>query len=56
MRERVVCNAYPLIFLAKLQKLKLLDSYDLCIPSQVETEIIKGLKHKRDTGDIVGCV
>jgi len=53
MRERVVCNASPLIFLAKLQKLKLLDSYNLCIPSQVETEIIKGLKHKRENATLI---
>jgi len=46
MRERVVCNASPLIFLAKLQKLKLLNNYDLHIPSQVEAEIVRGLKNK----------
>ncbi len=46
MRERVVCNASPLIFFAKLQKLKLLNNYDLYIPSQVEAEIVKGLKNK----------
>jgi predicted nucleic acid-binding protein len=48
MIERVVCNASPLIFLAKLQKLDLLNNYDLHIPSQVEAEIIRGLKNKRD--------
>ncbi len=47
MRERVVCNASPLIFLAKLQRLKLFNNYDLYIPSQVEAEIVRGLKHKK---------
>ncbi len=47
MRERVVCNASPLIFLAKLQKLKLLNNYDIHIPSQVTAEILRGLKNKK---------
>lgn len=48
MSEKVVCNASPLIFLAKVQRLDLLNDYDLCIPSQVEMEIVRGLRHKRE--------
>ncbi|MBI5408770.1 MAG: hypothetical protein HZA14_05330 [Nitrospirae bacterium] len=48
MREKVVCNASPLIFLSKLHRLKLLNNYYLCIPSQVEAEIIRGLKNKKE--------
>lgn len=47
MREKVVCNASPLIFLAKIGRLDLLESYNLFIPSQVEAEILAGLKKKR---------
>ena len=32
--QEVVCNASPLIFLAKIDRLNLLDSYVLRIPSQ----------------------
>lgn len=54
MREKVVCNASPLIFLAKIGRLDLLESYNLFIPSQVETEILAGLRKKRgDAKDIV---
>lgn len=38
MSECAVCNASPLIFLAKIQKLEFLDNYDLHVPSQVEAE------------------
>src|SRR3990167_5977255 len=44
----VVCNASPLIFLAKIDRLNLLDSYVLRIPSQVESEILKGLKRRKE--------
>jgi predicted nucleic acid-binding protein len=47
MAERIVCNASPLIFLAKLDKLALLDVYELHVPSQVEAEILKGAKRKK---------
>ena len=47
MAERIVCNASPLIFLAKIDKLSLLDVYELHIPAQVEAEIIKGAKRKK---------
>ena len=47
MAERVVCNASPLIFLAKIDKLSLLDVYELHIPAQVEAEILKGAKRKK---------
>src|SRR3990172_5071205 len=47
MREKVVCNASPLIFLAKLNRLDLLLIYELIIPSQVNTEIQKVIRHKR---------
>ena len=48
MREKAVCNASPLIFLAKIQKLRLLDYYELYIPTHVETEIGRGLKSKKE--------
>lgn len=46
--ESAVCNASPLIFLAKIEKLELLNGYDLYIPFQVEAEIMKGLKSKKE--------
>jgi predicted nucleic acid-binding protein len=47
MPERVVCNASPLIFLAKIDKLDFLNDYELFIPFAVESEISKGLKNKK---------
>lgn len=44
----VVRNASPLIFLAKIERLALFDNYALHIPSQVESEILKGLKRKKE--------
>ena len=41
MIEKAVCNASPLIFLAKINKLNLLKSYTLYVPIQVKTEIQK---------------
>ena len=46
--QDVVCNASPLIFLAKIERLDLFDNYALHIPSQVESEILKGLKRKKE--------
>ncbi|MBI4697455.1 MAG: hypothetical protein HY758_00665 [Nitrospirae bacterium] len=48
MREKAVCNASPLIFLSKIQKLDLLDNYKLHMPSQVEAEIIRGLTGRKE--------
>lgn len=48
MREKAVCNASPLIFIAKIQKLEFLSGYELFIPTQVEREILKGLKSKKE--------
>lgn len=45
--EKAVCNASPLIFLAKIQNLEFLGTYELFIPSQVEKEILRGLKSKK---------
>ena len=45
--EKAVCNASPLIFLAKIQNLEFLGTYELFIPSQVEKEIPRGLKSKK---------
>lgn len=54
MREKAVCNASPLIFLAKIQNLEFLGAYELFIPSQVEKEIIRGLKsNKTDAKQII---
>jgi predicted nucleic acid-binding protein len=47
MAERIVCNASPLIFLAKIGELSLLDAYELHVPLQVEAEVLKGVKLKR---------
>lgn len=47
MAERIACNASPLIFLAKIDKLSSLDFYEIHIPAQVETEILKGAKRKK---------
>jgi predicted nucleic acid-binding protein len=53
MHGDVVCNASPLIFLAKINKLNLLDMYSLHVPLQVETEILKGLKRKREDANLI---
>lgn len=53
MQGDVACNASPLIFLAKIKKLSLLDIYSLHVPSQVETEILKGLKRKREDAGLI---
>lgn len=53
MPEKVVCNASPLIFLAKVQRLDLLIDYNLFIPSQVESEIVRGMKHKRENATLI---
>jgi predicted nucleic acid-binding protein len=47
MAERIVCNASPLIFLAKIGRLSFLDAYELHIPMQVEAEVLKGVKRKK---------
>ncbi len=47
MPERIACNASSLIFLAKIDKLSFLDLYEIHIPVQVETEILKGAKRKK---------
>ena len=47
MAERIACDASPLIFLAKIDKLSFLDFYEIHIPAQVETEILKGAKRKK---------
>lgn len=43
-----VCNASPLIFLAKIDMLDLLDHYTIHIPSRVETEILRGFVRKKE--------
>lgn len=49
-----VCNASPLIFLAKINMLSLLDLYDLRIPRPVLDEIHKGsVKHTVDASMIL---
>jgi len=53
MHGDVVCNASPLIFLAKINQLNLLDIYSLHVPSQVETEILKGQKRKREDATLI---
>jgi|SRR3989338_7000522 len=53
MLTDVVCNASPLIFLAKIGRLDLLDIYHLHIPSQVEVEILKGIKRKKEDARLI---
>lgn len=54
MQGDVVCNASPLIFLAKIKRLDLLDIYSLHIPYQVEAEILKGIiKRKREDANLI---
>lgn len=43
-----VCNASPLIFLAKINSLNLLDDYAIVIPEQVYSEILKGSGKQED--------
>lgn len=45
--QDVVCNASPLIFVAKIDRLDLLDNYSVRITTQVESETLKGLEKKR---------
>lgn len=47
MQNDVVCNASPLIFLAKIGMLKLLNPYAVHIPIQVESEIHNGFLRKK---------
>lgn len=53
MTGDVVINASPLIFLAKIKKLDLLDTYSLHIPSQVEAEILKGIKREKEDAKLI---
>ena len=46
--QDVVCNASPLIFLAKIKRLNLLDTCVLHIPAQVESEIRKGFQRIKE--------
>lgn len=53
MQSDVVCNASPLIFLAKIKRLDLLNIYSLHVPYQVEAEILKGIKRKREDAKLI---
>lgn len=53
MHGDVVCNASPLIFLSKIRRLDLLNIYSLHIPSQVEAEILKGIKRNREDSRLI---
>ena len=53
MWEKAVCNASPLIFLAKIQNLEFLSAYELFIPSQVGKEIMRGLKSKKEDAKLI---
>lgn len=53
MREKVACNASPLIFLAKIERLDLLNAYELHLPQQVEAEILKGSKSKKEDSGLI---
>ena len=50
MDGRLVCNASPLIFLAKIDRLPLLGAYEILIPAQVEAEILKGARSRMRRG------
>src|SRR3989344_898010 len=49
---KVVSNASPLIFLAKIERLDLLSGYEVIIPLQVYEEVLKGLDNKDDAHKI----
>lgn len=51
--HEVVCNASPLIFLAKIGQINLLDNYTLYIPSQVELEINNGIRRKKEDAQLI---
>ncbi len=53
MSEKVVCNASPLIFLAKIRKLELLGRYRLYIPSHVKVEIVKGFNRSKQDAQLI---
>lgn len=53
MTGDVVCNASPVIFLAKIRRLDLLDIYSLHIPAQVDNEILKGTKRKIEDARLI---
>ncbi len=53
---RVVSNASPLIFLAKIEKLDLLNGYEVTIPRQVYEEVIKGIESRDDAQKIKSLV
>ena len=48
----IVSNASPLIFLAKIERLNLLNGYEVTIPKQVYEEINKGIESKDDAQKI----
>lgn len=53
MKDDVVCNASPLIFLAKIRMLDILNSYTIHIPSQVDSEILKGISRKKEDAKLI---
>ena len=53
---KVVSNASPLIFLAKIERLDLLNSYEATIPQQVYEEVIKGIESRDDAQKIKSLV
>lgn len=53
---KVVSNASPLIFLAKIGKLDLLNRYEVTIPQQVYEEVIKGLESRDDAQKIKSLI
>lgn len=48
----IVSNASPLIFLAKIERMDLLNGYEVTIPKQVYEEINKGIESKDDAQKI----
>ena len=49
---KIVSNASPLIFLAKIGRLNLLNNYEIIMPKQVYEEINKGAETKEDAQKI----
>ena len=49
---KIVSNASPLIFLAKIGRLNLLNDYEIIMPKQVYEEINKGAEAKEDAQKI----
>lgn len=49
--KKVVADASPLIFLAKISRLNLLSDYDVYVPQQVHREILRGRERRKEAAE-----